>query len=195
MPVWKLLLHTQGTCLKGLALDPLIYITMGLYIGLRVYARVSEGDAPLSASMLMNKSDITVLGGFLSFFLVFFVNQTNTRFLEMVRMIYYQMQCNVFCCVIPTNLTFPPQTSIHRLKLIRFLLSFGPCPPLHQFPEVWLFESMQWTYTRCCSISKHTIPPGTCLTNNPSHECGSHRWICRPRRSLLQTSLFRSLQP
>lgn len=82
LPVWKLLFHTQGTCLKGLALDPLIYITMGIYIGLRVMARLSEEDAPLAVNLL-NKSDINILGGFLSFFLVFFVNQTNSRFLEM----------------------------------------------------------------------------------------------------------------
>ena len=32
---------------------------------------------------LLEKTNVGVLGGFLSFFLVLFVNQTNARFLEM----------------------------------------------------------------------------------------------------------------
>ncbi|GFH51254.1 hypothetical protein CTEN210_07730 [Chaetoceros tenuissimus] len=80
-PAWRILFYRSGTCLKGLALDPLIYITLAVYIGIRVYARLSK-DEPADLE-IWGKSNIAVLGGFLSFFLVLFVNQTNTRFLEM----------------------------------------------------------------------------------------------------------------
>ena len=69
--------------MTGLILDPLAWGTMAIYIGVRVTARLSGDDAPIAVTLL-SKSDINILGGFLSFFLVFFVNQTNTRFLEMV---------------------------------------------------------------------------------------------------------------
>lgn len=83
MPFWRILTNIKGTCLTGLFLDPLFWGTMAIYIGVRVTARLSDDDTPIAVALL-SKSDINILGGFLSFFLVFFVNQTNTRFLEMV---------------------------------------------------------------------------------------------------------------
>lgn len=83
LPFWKILAHYRGTCLKGLSLDPLVWLTMSIYVGVRVVARLSDDSAPQTVSML-SKSDITILGGFLSFFLVFFVNQTNERFFNNV---------------------------------------------------------------------------------------------------------------
>jgi len=82
LPFWRILTNIKGTCLTGLFLDPLFWGTMAIYIGVRVTARVSDDDTPIAVALL-SKSDINILGGFLSFFLVFFVNQTNTRFLEM----------------------------------------------------------------------------------------------------------------
>ena len=54
---------------------------MGIYIGIRIYANVIS-YVPEEVDV-MSKTNIGVLGGFLSFFLVLFVNQTNGRFLEM----------------------------------------------------------------------------------------------------------------
>ena len=61
-------------------MDPLMWLTMTVYIGIRIAAHTSE--SPIDIEVL-NNSDIGVLGAFLSFFLIFFVNQTNGRFLEM----------------------------------------------------------------------------------------------------------------
>jgi len=90
LPFWRILAHYRGTCLKGLSFDPLVWLTMSIFVGVRVVARLSDDNAPQTASML-SKSDITILGGFLSFFLVFFVNQTNERFLIMYR---FSKSCN-----------------------------------------------------------------------------------------------------
>ena len=54
---------------------------MGIYIGIRIYANVIT-YVPEEVDV-MSKTNIGILGGFLSFFLVLFVNQTNGRFLEM----------------------------------------------------------------------------------------------------------------
>lgn len=84
MPVWRILTYVSGTCVKGIALDPVIWLTMATYAGVRVASRLANDDADIPVAVdLLSKSDINVLGGFLSFFLVLFVNQTNTRFLEM----------------------------------------------------------------------------------------------------------------
>ena len=46
---------------------------------------------------LLEKTNVGVLGGFLSFFLVLFVNQTNARFLEMYG---FSKACVSYCCLI-----------------------------------------------------------------------------------------------
>lgn len=67
--------------MEAISRDPLVLITLGIYVTLRVYAH-TIGVVPISAA-LMESTNIDILGGFLSFFLVLFVNQTNGRFLEM----------------------------------------------------------------------------------------------------------------
>lgn len=52
-----------------------------MYIGIRVYAN-AVNYIPDEVDLLQ-KTNVGILGGFLSFFLVLFVNQTNGRFLEM----------------------------------------------------------------------------------------------------------------
>jgi hypothetical protein len=54
---------------------------MAIYIGIRIFANVID-YVPTTVN-LWEGANIGVLGGFLSFFLVLFVNQTNGRFLEM----------------------------------------------------------------------------------------------------------------
>ena len=61
-------------------MDPLIWFTMIIFVGIRIAALVSEREIDVE---ILSKTEIDVLGAFLSFFLVFFVNQTNGRFLEM----------------------------------------------------------------------------------------------------------------
>lgn len=83
LPFWRILLYWTGTCLKALALDWLIWVTIAVYVCIRIQARLQWADEAPEVAELLSKTDISVLGGFLSFFLVLFVNQTNTRFFEM----------------------------------------------------------------------------------------------------------------
>jgi predicted membrane chloride channel (bestrophin family) len=67
--------------LKEISTDLLVWLTIAIYCGIRIYAN-SMDYVPASVELL-EKTNIGVLGGFLSFFLVLFVNQTNGKFLEM----------------------------------------------------------------------------------------------------------------
>ena len=81
LPFWRILLYFNGTSLKDIVTDSLVWTSMLIYIWIRVTAH-SIDYVPAGAAYL-EKTNISILGGFLSFFLVLFVNQTNSRFLEM----------------------------------------------------------------------------------------------------------------
>jgi hypothetical protein len=67
--------------LREIASDSLVWLTLCIYVGIRIFANCVD-YIPESVSLL-SKTNIGILGGFLSFFLVLFVNQTNGRFLQM----------------------------------------------------------------------------------------------------------------
>ena len=71
----------SGTCLKEISTDELVWLSMAIYAGIRIYA--STIDYVPEVAAMVEKTNVSILGGFLSFFLVLFVNQTNGRFLEM----------------------------------------------------------------------------------------------------------------
>ena len=74
----------KGSCFKALATDRLLYASMGIFLVIRCYARQSILENPPSiVAMLRDEGNIGILGGFLSFVLVIFVNQTNARFFDM----------------------------------------------------------------------------------------------------------------
>jgi len=81
-PVWRIILCWSGTCLSQIAADTLIWVSLCAYIAIRIYANAIN-YVPDSAAALSGSNNIDILGGFLSFFLVLFVNQTNGRFLDM----------------------------------------------------------------------------------------------------------------
>ena len=81
LPFWRILLFWSGTCLKEISTDLLVWLTIAIYVGIRIVANIV--DYVPDSVQLLEKTNIGVLGGFLSFFLVLFVNQTNARFLEM----------------------------------------------------------------------------------------------------------------
>jgi len=81
LPFWRILMFWSGTCLKEIVSDTLVWTTIIIYVGIRIYAWVVT-YVPDSVTLLQ-KTNVGILGGFLSFFLVLFVNQTNGRFLEM----------------------------------------------------------------------------------------------------------------
>ena len=76
-----LLTSFSVTCLKDISTNLLIWSTIAVYISMQIYANLL-GCVP-DLVQLLEKTNIGVLGGFLSFFLVLFVNQTNGRFLDM----------------------------------------------------------------------------------------------------------------
>eukprot|EP00562_Extubocellulus_spinifer_P000015 CAMPEP_0178477750 /NCGR_PEP_ID=MMETSP0696-20121128/4294_1 /TAXON_ID=265572 /ORGANISM="Extubocellulus spinifer, Strain CCMP396" /LENGTH=446 /DNA_ID=CAMNT_0020105075 /DNA_START=205 /DNA_END=1545 /DNA_ORIENTATION=+ len=76
LPFYKMLFFWDGTCLKLLALDPLLWFTLIIYIVIRVRSRTGLPDYVEDLS----SGNIGVIGAFLSFFLVFFVVNSNKRF-------------------------------------------------------------------------------------------------------------------
>jgi len=77
LPFWRILLFWSGTCLKEISTDLLVWFTLAVYTSIRIYANFAIEEP--EAAQLLEKTNIGVLGGFLSFFLVLFVNQTNDR--------------------------------------------------------------------------------------------------------------------
>ena len=84
---WKTLSYWQGTCLEILLTDSLLWLVLGIYAGIRVQARLS---VPTFVAEIGGQSDIAVIGGFLSFFLVFYVNQNHKR--------YFSLYDNAMAC-------------------------------------------------------------------------------------------------
>lgn len=80
-PFYKTLLHWDGTCIRILIFDPLIWITIILYVLVRVKCRYGLPEY-LQDTDPLSGNNISVIGGFLSFFLVFFVVSSNGRFHE-----------------------------------------------------------------------------------------------------------------
>lgn len=74
-----LLLFWDGTVLAALCRDPFLYCLMALYVAIRIVARntVPEGLA------IVATANISIIGTFLSFFLVLYVDQANKRFMDM----------------------------------------------------------------------------------------------------------------
>ena len=82
LPFWNILCYWDGTCLATLSRDSLLWATALIYIVIRFQAR--HGDMPEFVSKL-SSAKIDVIGGFLSFFLVIFVNQSNGRLSDMYK--------------------------------------------------------------------------------------------------------------
>lgn len=83
LPYWRILGYYDGTCLRALSGDWLLWCTMSLFVSIRVHT-YSFGVLPEFAKTL-GQLDIGIIGGFLSFFLVLFVNQANARFQDLYK--------------------------------------------------------------------------------------------------------------
>lgn len=77
-----MLLCWTGTCLAQITRDALIWSSLLVFLLIRVLAYFID-YVPSSVEALSQDNNLEILGGFLSFFLVLFVNQTNGRFLQM----------------------------------------------------------------------------------------------------------------
>lgn len=76
---WEILARSDGTCLGLLLKDAVLWGTLLLYIGVRFSIRY--GSVPNFVDSL-GSGNVTVLGGFLTFFLVLFVNKSHQRYFE-----------------------------------------------------------------------------------------------------------------
>ncbi|KAL3789006.1 hypothetical protein HJC23_012711 [Cyclotella cryptica] len=85
LPFWRIIICWTGTCLSQVVTDSLIWCTLVTYISIRISAHAID-YVPSSIEALSQDNNIAILGGFLSFFLVLFVNQTNERFFQMYRL-------------------------------------------------------------------------------------------------------------
>eukprot|EP00977_Amphora_coffeiformis_P007409 scaffold1600_cov179-Amphora_coffeaeformis.AAC.24 len=83
MPYGRILFAFEGTCLRGLSRDWLLWLTMSIFLIVRAEDWFL-GALPSFAKQV-SRLNIDVIGGFLSFFLVLFVNQSNARFQEMYK--------------------------------------------------------------------------------------------------------------
>lgn len=73
---WTMLFHWDGTVFRQIAHDLLFWGTLAVYVAVRVQARL---ELPTYVAGLAT-DNLTVIGGFLTFFLVFYVNQNHKRY-------------------------------------------------------------------------------------------------------------------
>jgi len=108
-------MHWNGTVLRILAKDILIYLTMVIYISIRLAARYG-GGVPTYLGEL-GSGNLSVIGGFLSFFLVFYVNQSHARFF---RLYHESMTCKgrIFDVAALAKTTLPPARAT---RLVRYM--------------------------------------------------------------------------
>jgi len=100
-PTWRVLTHWNGTVLRIIATNYLLWLTMAIFVGMRLFVR--GRDLPEYMGETTNDS-MTVVGAFLSFFLVFYVNQNHKRFFQLYN---DSMACKVRPCHCPLR---PPTT-------------------------------------------------------------------------------------
>lgn len=115
MPFYKILSFWDGTCLKALGSAPLLWITLSIYIFCRIQIRL--GDNVPGFMRDLGDTDLDVIGGFLSFFLVIYVNQSNLRFNEMYKL---SMACSgkIFDVAQLVSDTLP---KANALRIVRYL--------------------------------------------------------------------------
>jgi len=82
--MFRLLYHWKGTILDEIVYDAVFWLTLILYIALRLYERLSATlttKADIAAADVLGS--LPIVGGFLTLFLVFFVNQNHERYYSM----------------------------------------------------------------------------------------------------------------
>lgn len=110
---FRILTFWDGTVLSALGRDPFVYVLMALYIVLRVAART---HIPYYVAALA-ESDVAIIGGFLSFFLVFYAKETNDRFYHQYQLSMESEQ-RIFDAASLARTTLPRERA---LRLIRYL--------------------------------------------------------------------------
>jgi len=83
LPCWRILASWDGTCIRALVKNWLIWIPILIFVIIRIqdYRGVEQPNF-----VDFDDSSVNILGGFVSFLLVLFLNGTDTRFQSMYRL-------------------------------------------------------------------------------------------------------------
>jgi hypothetical protein len=76
----------DGTCLRALLTDWLVWLPIIIFVSIRIQAYVGVEQPANFVNDILGQSNVAILGGFVSFLLVIFVNQTNERYLSMYQL-------------------------------------------------------------------------------------------------------------
>jgi len=82
-PFWKIIFHFRGTVFRVIIEDILFWLTLATYLSIRIKFRLEPTDADLQVDYENLSSNLVYVGGFLLFFLVFYVNQNHHRYFEL----------------------------------------------------------------------------------------------------------------
>jgi len=82
-PFWKIIFHFKGTVLRVIIEDVLFWLTLATYVAIRIQFHLDPGDATLQANYDNLSANLVYVGGFLLFFLVFYVNQNHHRYFQL----------------------------------------------------------------------------------------------------------------
>lgn len=83
-PFWKIIFHFRGTVLQSIIEDILFWLTLATYVSIRVRFRFDpEGQVDASDNYENLSQNLVYVGGFLLFFLVFYVNQNHERYFKL----------------------------------------------------------------------------------------------------------------
>lgn len=113
-PFWRILRYWEGTCLRVLARDYLVWGCLLIYGVIRMQAHMNHLPGYIRA---LGNANVDVVGGFLSFFLVLFCNQSNARFFE-------QYKCSMECTRRLYDLATLATTGLplpNALRMVRFM--------------------------------------------------------------------------
>jgi predicted membrane chloride channel (bestrophin family) len=110
LPLYRTLMFWDGTCLRLLMKEGLFWITALIYVLARLFL-------PQDFSDVINSGDIAIVGGFLSFFLVFFVVQSNERYIKL-----YGLSMKMEGCIFNVASLSKVELSRERgLRLLRYM--------------------------------------------------------------------------
>lgn len=111
---FRILLFYDGTLVKMLSTDPLLWLTMLIYIIVRIFAHLDRLPEVLND---IAGADIGIVGAFLSFFLVLFVNDANAT---QAKIYGISMECQeaVLDAASLAKTTLPRERA---LRLIRYM--------------------------------------------------------------------------
>jgi len=82
-PFWKIIFHFKGTVLRVIIEDILFWLTLATYVSIRIRFRLEPSEDTSTTDYENLSANLVYVGGFLLFFLVFYVNQNHHRYFEL----------------------------------------------------------------------------------------------------------------